>query len=1043
MTRQEQEIAIFTEALSLPPEARAALLLDRCQGDAALLRRLQSLLQRHDQSGDFLETPATRLGTNAGPTVGEKPGDRIGHYKLLQQIGEGGCGVVFLAEQEEPVRRKVALKIVKPGMDTRSVIARFEAERQVLALMDHPNIAKVFDAGATESGRPYFVMELVRGVRILEYCDQSALTTAERLGLFVQVCRAMQHAHQKGIIHRDIKPSNILVSKTLEGTPLPVIIDFGIAKATTNQRLTDKTLFTAFEMLIGTPAYMSPEQAELTGVDVDTRTDIYSLGVLLYEMLTGSTPFDSRALMKAGLDEIRRIIREKEPARPSTRLSTMTAADLGAAAERRRAAAPALIRLVRGDLDWIVMKALEKDRTRRYETANGLARDVERFLANEPIAARPPSFLYKLRKMFLRNKLLCSGLAAVLALLLGGLLAVSASWNAERKARKSAQIEEARNRQITSFLKSMLAGVGPSVARGRDTVMLREILDHTADQIGTDLGAHPLVEAEIRSLIGNLYLDIGNYDRAEKMQAAAAALYRRAAGDKSAETASALSALGNALWKERKLNEAEAAHQEALAIRKALYGSEHRDVAASLNNLGAVYRRQHRLPEAEAITRESLAIREKLCGKESLEAADSLRNLSIILGDEGNRAEAEATGRQMLEIRRRLLGPDDPQVASALADVAWAAGFNGKLDEAEGFERQAFEIQRNILGDQHPDVAKSLFSLGERMRQRGKLTEAEGVLSAAISIQKKLLPEDHPAILDSIRNLGWTLEQEGKWPEAELMHREALAGWRRQAPADSAQVIGEIESVARALASQKRFAEAEQMLNEALQPALRQNSSSAGLLLLRVDLLGRAGRWREAADDAELVVKYQPDKDEAWQILGALYLRLNERQRFERLCPLVLDAFGQTASEYTADKAAKLCLLAPSKTVDVQRCARLAEMAVKQGEHDSGALPFFRVGLALADYRRGRYEAALAAGELVLQSGRVYAEAQACAVIAMCHQKLGHPDEARSFLARGEALAPAALPARDATDPGKAWLAWLFARISLDEAAVTLNAEKP
>ena len=297
-----------------------------CKADVEFRRRVEALLQAYEESGDFLGKPAAQRPPKAVKLVpaGEKPGDRIGHYKLLQQIGEGGCGVVYMAEQEAPVRRRIALKIIKLGMDTKSVIARFEAERQALALMDHPNIAKVFDAGATESGRPYFVMELVRGVKITEYCDQHSLTTEERLKLFVQVCQAIQHAHQKGIIHRDIKPSNILVTQSLEGVATPVVIDFGIAKATTDQRLTDKTVFTAFEMLIGTPAYMSPEQAELTSVDVDTRTDIYSLGVLLYELLAGSTPFDTRELLKAGLDEIRRVIREQEPVRPSTRLSELT-----------------------------------------------------------------------------------------------------------------------------------------------------------------------------------------------------------------------------------------------------------------------------------------------------------------------------------------------------------------------------------------------------------------------------------------------------------------------------------------------------------------------------------------------------------------------------------------------------------------------------------------------------------------------------------------------------------------------------------------------
>src|SRR4051812_17235119 len=329
------------------------------------------------------EVPGTSLA-RPGLTA-EKAGDRIGRYKLLQQIGEGGCGVVYMAEQEEPVRRRVALKVIKLGMDTKSVVARFEAERQALALMDHPNIAKVLDAGASDTGRLYFVMELVRGIKITDYCDQNNLSTNERLELFMQVCQAIQHAHQKGIIHRDIKPSNILVTITEPGAiGCPKVIDFGIAKATTGQRLTDKTVFTAFEQFIGTPAYMSPEQAMMTSLDIDTRTDIYALGVLLYELLTGQTPFDAKDLLGAGLDAMRRIICEREPVLPSTRLSTLIAADLTIVAGHRHAEPGRLGTLLRGDLDWIVMKALEKDRARRYETANGLARDVQRYLVSEP-----------------------------------------------------------------------------------------------------------------------------------------------------------------------------------------------------------------------------------------------------------------------------------------------------------------------------------------------------------------------------------------------------------------------------------------------------------------------------------------------------------------------------------------------------------------------------------------------------------------------------------------------------------------------------------
>jgi WD40 repeat protein/serine/threonine protein kinase len=369
-------------------------------------------------------------GAEPAPVI-EQTGDQIGRYKLLQKIGEGGCGVVYMAEQEEPVHRRVALKVIKLGMDTKQVVARFGAERQALALMDHPNIAKVLDAGATETGRPYFVMELVRGIRITDYCDQNNVPTGERLKLFAQVCQAIQHAHQKGVIHRDIKPSNILVTLH-DGVPVPKVIDFGIAKATQG-RLTDQTLFTAFEQFIGTPAYMSPEQAEMSGLDIDTRSDIYSLGVLLYELLVGTTPFGAEELMAAGLDQMRRTIREQEPVRPSTRLNTMVEGELTTMAKHRQTDALRLIHLVRGDLDWIVMKCLEKDRTRRYETANGLAADIERHLSNEPVVACPPSKAYRFQKFVRRNKVMVTSGALIATVLVLGVL--TSTWLAVQATR--------------------------------------------------------------------------------------------------------------------------------------------------------------------------------------------------------------------------------------------------------------------------------------------------------------------------------------------------------------------------------------------------------------------------------------------------------------------------------------------------------------------------------------------------------------------------------------------------------------------------------
>jgi eukaryotic-like serine/threonine-protein kinase len=432
--------AIFTAALSLATAERTAYLSAACGNNVPLRQRVEALLRAHEEAEGFLpEAPKGQAAMLL--LVNEKIGDKIGHYRLREKIGEGGCGMVYVAEQEDPVRRRVALKLVKLGMDTREVVARFEAERQALALMDHPNIARVFDGGATDTGRPYFVLELVRGVRITDFCDRHQMPTVERLKLFIQICHAIQHAHQKGIIHRDIKPSNILVSLH-DGVPVPKVIDFGIAKAV-GERLTDKTLYTRFEQFLGTPAYMSPEQAGRSDLDIDTRSDIYALGVLLYELLTGRPPFDPKQLAEAGLEEMVRCIREQEPLRPSTQLNKLQQEELTNTAQQRGTEPPKLISLLRGDLDWIVMKCLEKDPTRRYEAANALARDIECYLSHEPITARPPSKAYRAEKFVRRNKVAVVAGTMVAATLVLGI--IGSMWQMVRAMR--AEQEQSRLRQ--------------------------------------------------------------------------------------------------------------------------------------------------------------------------------------------------------------------------------------------------------------------------------------------------------------------------------------------------------------------------------------------------------------------------------------------------------------------------------------------------------------------------------------------------------------------------------------------------------------------
>lgn len=1043
------EVAIFSEALGRPPEERAAYLDQACAGNPYLQEKVSALLATYGEAGDFLESPASARAHEARRMPsGEQIGDRIDRYRLRAQIGEGGHGVVFLADQETPVQREVALKIIKPGMDSRSVIARFEAERQALALMDHPHIARIFDAGTTQSGRPYFVMELVRGPRITDYCDQQRLNITERLRLFILVCQAVQHAHQKGIIHRDIKPSNVLVTRCQEHVARPVVIDFGIAKAATPQSGADASSGTILDRLIGTPAYMSPEQATLTRMDVDTRTDIYSLGVLLYELLTGATPFDTAELQQGSAEEVCRIIREHEPLPPTTRLLRSGESRQWDVARRRSVAPGRLARCLRGDLEWIVMRALRKDRADRYQTANGLALDVERFLAQEPIQARPPTPFYRFTKAVQRNKILFAGVIVVAAGVVTSLILIWRTLAQEQEARRlvaialtearadklRAEAEAAKSTQVTRFLEDLLESVGPSVARGRDTALLQEVLDRAAEKLGPAMATQPEVEAELRGVIGRLYCELGRYEQAEHMHAFAVARYRDLPTAERGELAQALADLGEVYWKQRKLSEAETVHREAWQLRERQFGANHSLVADSLNSLGAVYRRQGRLDEAEELTRRGLQLRQKAYGPDHLKVAESLRFLSIILGDQGQREAAESTARQMLAMRRRILGNDHPLVASALNDVAWAAGYNGKNAEARALESEALDIQRRILGDSHPDVAQSMSALGSRMRQQGDLSGSSAVLNAALSIQRKILGVDHPATLDSLRSLRETWEQQGRWSEVELASRELLSLRRFQEEVGSPRMIEESEALGRALLNQAKLGDLATLLGNMLTPDLEEESRGLGLVRLRRELRARTGQWDGALADTLRLHTEQPRSRDHLMILAALYALKGEEAAFADLGRRYAEMDGQTTDVFAADGLAKSTQLLPSSAFSPAEADRLIDLALVAGQRDENALPYFQSCKALTQYRLGRFAEAIAWARLPLASTRIQAQAPAYAVLALAHWQQGQPEEARSALQKGESLAPPLTdhPRRD--DLGAEWLAWVYGRILLNEA---------
>ncbi len=802
-----REREIFLAALDCPtPAARAAYLASACGSDAALRARVESLLAAHAAAGRFLD-PAP---ADESP-VREGPGSRIDRYRLVEKIGEGGFGVVYLAEQEEPVRRRVALKIIKLGMDTRAVIARFEAERQALALMDHPGVAKVLDGGATASGRPFFVMELVPGVPITTFCSERRLTTRERLELFMQVCSAVQHAHQKGIIHRDLKPSNILVSEQ-DGRPAPKVIDFGIAKAT-EHRLTEKTVFSRLHPFIGTPAYMSPEQAGSNGIDVDTRTDIYSLGVLLYEMLTDKTPFETRALLEAGYAEIQRTLREQDPPAPSHRLATLDRAEQTTAAQRRRLEPAKLTSQLRGDLDRIVMKCLEKQRSRRYDTSVALAQDLARHLNNEPVLARAPSVGYRSGKFLRRHTRAVAAAAALLVL-----LATSAAYHTARLTaeRDRARQQATKAQKLSQLLTELLTAADPYRTREAAEPSLRGLLDAGADRVRSDLAGEPELQAEMLTILGRVYQRLGHADRARPLLEEALKLGRPLATHPRllAET---LNDLGVLLRDHGDIPAGESLLTEALALRRPTVADHPNDVAITLVELARCYVDRGAPDLAEPLYREALAIRRSALGNEHRETATSLSDLGLLLWEKGELTAAEAHLRECWEISKKALGPGHPDVGTSLSNVALVVFDRGDYASAEAMNREALAIRRAGLGDKHPNIANTLNNLAHALREQRKFDEAEAALVEAVEIVRTARGENHPQLATVEGNLARVYLARGDAPRAEPLARRALALRQTVFPESDWRVASPKSLLGAALTVLSRYDEAEPLLLDAAQ----------------------------------------------------------------------------------------------------------------------------------------------------------------------------------------------------------------------------------
>jgi non-specific serine/threonine protein kinase/serine/threonine-protein kinase len=877
---------IFHKAIHIAdPAKQVAYLDDVCKGDQRLQADVEELLRAHEQASVSLGVPAvSEVPTLEKSGQIEGPGTRIGRYEVLELIGEGGMGLVYLAEQKTPVRRRVALKIIKPGMDSKQVIARFEAERQALALLDHPNIAHVFDAGATKTGRPYFVMEYVKGMSIIKYCDEHKLGIEERLELFKEVCEGVHHAHQKGIIHRDIKPSNILVS--VHGDKVvPKIIDFGIAKATA-QALTDKTFFTCEGQLLGTPEYMSPEQVDLATQDIDIRSDIYSLGAVLYELLTGISPFDSETLREGGIEHIRHVIREEEPKTPSTRLTSL-GEQATKVARQRRTEVGTLARRLHKELEWIPLKAMRKERARRYRSASELADDIGNYLQGAPLIAGPESTVYWVRKFVRRNRAFVSGVAAVLGVLMAGIVASTLFAVRAEYARAEAQA-------VSDFLRNdLLASVDLFAARDPN-VTVRSLLDTASEKLEGKFSEQPLVEGWIRQTLGETYRSLGLYEPAESHLEHALDIYRARLGAEDHATLACMMSLGWVYFCQSRYEQAESQLSKALQVKQHLLGQEHPEVVLLMILLGRVYNAHGSLDQAEQVFRQALATAERvlveghpdtlLCmsslaklykdqsrydraeplyvkmldicrrvlGKEHPDTLVSMNNLATLYIDQGRYEEAEPLCLDTLEIRQRVLGEEHPDTLVSMNNLALLYQQQGRYEEAEPLYNETLEIRRRVLGPEHPDSLRSMNNLAGLYKDHSRYEDAESLYVQTLEIRGRVLGDEHPDTLVSMNNLGGLYLARGRYEKAEPLCSKGLEISRRVLGDEHHSTLALMNNLGVIYKEQKKYEEAEELLTGAAEGARRvlgeANPSTLRSMTHLIELYDAWGKPEEAEE---------------------------------------------------------------------------------------------------------------------------------------------------------------------------------------------------